>query len=287
MDYRVETRSWGARVGRGVGRAVHYALVIAGGLFVALPFLWMLSSSLKDQGAIFAYPPDFIPDHPRWENFRQMFEVVPFGRYFRNSTLIAGLSVIGQLVSCSMAAYAWARIPFRGRESLFLLLMAALIIPPQVTLVPLFIMMNQINWIDTYWPIILPFWLGGAFGTFLLRQFFLTIPRELEDAAKIDGAGPWRIFWTIYLPLCKPALATVAVFTCLLQWNELLRPLIFLSTPEKLPLTVGLAGLRSQYSTFWNLLMAGALISVIPLLILFIFAQRYFVRGVTSSGLKG
>jgi multiple sugar transport system permease protein len=166
-------------------------------------------------------------------------------------------------------------------------LMAALIIPPQVTLVPLFIMMNQVGWIDTYYPLILPFWLGGAFGTFLLRQFFLGIPRDLEDAAKLDGAGPWRIYWSIYLPLCKPALATVAIFTFLLQWNELLRPLIFLSSPDKLPLTVGLAALRSQYSTSWNLIMAGALISIIPMLILFVFAQRYFVRGVAASGLKG
>jgi multiple sugar transport system permease protein len=269
------------------GRALLYALLIAGGAFMLMPFVWMLSSSLKDQGAIFAYPPALVPEAPRWGNFRDILEVVPFGRYFGNSTLIAVLSVVGQLVSCSMAAFAWARIPFAGSTVLFMTLMAALIIPPQVTLVPLFIMMNRVGWIDTYYPLILPFWLGGAFGTFLLRQFFLAIPRDLEDAAKIDGAGPWRIYWSIYLPLCKPALATVAIFTVLLQWNELLRPLIFLSSPEKLPLTVGLAALRSQYSTSWNLLMAGALISVVPVLILFVFAQRYFVRGVTSSGLKG
>ncbi len=268
-------------------RIVLYVLLSAGGLFVLMPFIWMLSSALKDQGAIFAYPPNLFPQEPRWSNFQDVMNVVPFARYFGNSTFIAVVSVIGQLLSCSMAAFAWARISFRGRDILFMVLMAALIIPPQVTLVPLFIMMNQVGWIDTYYPLILPFWLGGAFGTFLMRQFFLTIPRDLEDAAKIDGAGPWRIYWSIYLPLCKPALATVAVFTFLLQWNELLRPLIFLSSPEKLPLTVGLAALRSQYSTSWNLIMAGALISVVPVLILFIFAQRYFVRGVTSSGLKG
>lgn len=270
-----------------IGRVLLYVLLIAGGLFMLMPFIWMLSSSLKDQGAIFAYPPALLPEEARWGNFQDVLQVVPFGRYFGNSTLIAVLSVIGQLLSCSMAAFAWARISFAGRDVLFMTLMAALIIPPQVTLVPLFIMMNGVGWIDTYYPLILPFWLGGAFGTFLLRQFFLAIPRDLEDAAKIDGAGAWRIYWSIYLPLCKPALATVAIFTFLLQWNELLRPLIFLSSPEKLPLTVGLAALRSQYSTSWNLIMAGALISVIPVLILFIFAQRYFVRGVTSSGLKG
>jgi len=270
-----------------IGRLLLYLLLIAGGLFMLLPFIWMLSSALKDQGAIFAYPPALFPEEARWSNFQDVLNVVPFARYFGNSTLIAVLSVIGQLLSCSMAAFAWARISFWGRDILFLTLMAALIIPPQVTLVPLFIMMNRVGWVDTYYPLILPFWLGGAFGTFLLRQFFLAIPRDLEDAAKIDGAGPWRIYWSIYMPLCKPALATVAIFTFLLQWNELLRPLIFLSTPEKLPLTVGLAALRSQYSTSWNLIMAGALISVVPVLILFIFAQRYFVRGVTSSGLKG
>jgi ABC-type glycerol-3-phosphate transport system permease component len=270
-----------------IPRGALYVVLVAGGLFMLMPFIWMFSSSLKDQGAIFAYPPSLIPVEARWGNFQEILNVVPFGRYFGNSVFIATVSVVGQLLSCSMAAFAWARIPFFGRDVFFMTLMAALIIPPQVTLVPLFIMMNRIGWIDTYYPLILPFWLGGAFGTFLLRQFFLAIPRDLEDAAKLDGAGPWRIYWTIYMPLCKPALATVAIFTFLLQWNELLRPLIFLSTPEKLPLTVGLAALRSQYSTFWNLIMAGALISVIPVLLLFIFAQRYFVRGVTSSGLKG
>jgi multiple sugar transport system permease protein len=275
------------RIGAPIPRVALYLALAAGGLYMLMPFIWMFSSSLKDQGAIFAYPPSLFPPEARWSNFREILDVVPFGRYFSNSVFIAAVSVVGQLLSCSMAAFAWARIPFFGRDVLFMTLMAALIIPPQVTLVPLFIMMNGVGWIDTYYPLILPFWLGGAFGTFLLRQFFLAIPRDLEDAAKIDGAGPWRIYWSIYLPLCKPALATVAIFTFLLQWNELLRPLIFLSTPEKLPLTVGLAALRSQYSTSWNLIMAGALISVIPVLVLFIFAQRYFVRGVTSSGLKG
>jgi multiple sugar transport system permease protein len=283
---REPKRGW-RRPGVTIGRAVLYLALVVGGLFMLMPFIWMLSSSLKDQGAIFAYPPSLFPPEARWSNFREILDVVPFGRYFSNSVFIAAVSVVGQLLSCSMAAFAWARIPFFGRNVLFMTLMAALIIPPQVTLVPLFIMMNGVGWIDTYYPLILPFWLGGAFGTFLLRQFFLAIPRDLEDAAKIDGAGPWRIYWSIYLPLCKPALATVAIFTFLLQWNELLRPLIFLSTPEKLPLTVGLAALRSQYSTSWNLIIAGALISVIPVLVLFIFAQRYFVRGVTSSGLKG
>jgi multiple sugar transport system permease protein len=279
-------RRW-RRAVRWLGRGLLYALLIAGGLFMLMPFLWMASASLKNQGEIFAYPPEFIPQHPRWDNFSQITRFVPFERYVTNSTLIAVLSVIGQLLSCSMAAYAWARIPFRGREVFFMTLMAALIIPPQVTLVPLFVMMTKINWVDTYYPIVLPFWLGGAFGTFLLRQWFLTVPRDLEDAAKLDGAGLWRIFWSIYLPLCKPALATVAVFTFLLQWNDLLRPLVFLSSRNKLTLTVGLAALRAQYSTYWNLLMAGALLSVIPVMILFVVAQRYFVRGVTSSGLKG
>jgi multiple sugar transport system permease protein len=285
--FAVEPKRGLGRAGATIPRVALYLALVAGGLFMLMPFIWMFSSSLKDQGAIFAYPPSLFPPEARWSNFREILDVVPFGRYFSNSVFIAAVSVVGQLLSCSMAAFAWARIPFFGRNVLFMTLMAALIIPPQVTLVPLFIMMNGVGWIDTYYPLILPFWLGGAFGTFLLRQFFLAIPRDLEDAAKIDGAGPWRIYWSIYLPLCKPALATVAIFTFLLQWNELLRPLIFLSTPEKLPLTVGLAALRSQYSTSWNLIMAGALISVIPVLVLFVFAQRYFVRGVTSSGLKG
>ena len=231
-------RSRDARAGMAAWRSI--SLLVAGGLFMLMPFIWMLSSSLKGPRGHLRLSALALPGGGALEQLPGVLNVVPFGRYFGNSALIAALSVVGQLLSCSMAAFAWARISFFGRDVLFMTLMAALIIPPQVTLVPLFIMMNGVGWIDTYYPLILPFWLGGAFGTFLLRQFFLSIPRDLEDAAKIDGAGPWRIYWSIYLPLCKPALATVAIFTFLLQWNELLRPLIFLSTPEKLPLTVGL-----------------------------------------------
>ena len=260
-----------------------------------VPFLWMVSTALKTRAEVFAIPPVLIPTQPRWENFAEMWDALPFGLFFVNSLKLATLTTIGMLISCSMAAYAFAvlRFPFRG--PLFGLLLVTLIIPFQVVLVPNFILYRLLphplstsgNWIGTQEPLWVGAFLGGAFGTFLLRQFFLAIPRELADAARVDGANPWQIYRHVYLPLAGPALATLAIFTFMWSWNDFINPIIYLRDLESLTLTAGLSLFQGQYVGKWPLLMAGALVSVIPMIILFILAQRHFVRGIALTGIKG
>jgi multiple sugar transport system permease protein len=254
---------------------------------MALPFVWMVLSSLKTDVEIFVFPPRWLPETPQWSNYVAVTQAMPFGWFIFNSFKIAFLGVVGQLLSCSLAAYAFARIKFPGRESVFLVWLACLMIPYQVTIIPQYLLFRSFGMLDTHYPLFLPSFFGGAFGTFLLRQFFLSIPSELEDAARIDGSGRFSIDWRIFLPLAKPALATLGVFVFMGQWNNLLGPVIYLSTYEKMTLTVGLAFFRGQYTTQWALLMAGAVISVIPIMTLYAVAQQYFVRGVVLSGLKG
>jgi multiple sugar transport system permease protein len=265
--------------------AVLAGLVLCG-LLMAGPFLWMLSTSLKAPNEVFQYPPRWVPTDPRWDNYAEVTRVLPFGRYFLNSALVA-LSVTAlQLGVCSLAAYAFARLRFPGRDALFLAFLAGLMIPSQVTLIPRFLLMRQLDWFNTYQALILPF-AFSSFGTFLLRQFFLTIPRELEEAARIDGASYLQTFWRVALPLARPALAALAIFTFIDQWNSFLWPLIVTTRPEMNTLTVGLNTLRGQYNTAWNLLMAGSVIAVAPILVVFTLGNRYFIRGITTSGFGG
>jgi ABC-type glycerol-3-phosphate transport system permease component len=224
-----------------------------------------------------------------------MWDALPFSAFFVNSVKLALLNTVGQVITCSMAAYAFAALRFRFRGPLFGLLLATLIIPFQVVLVPNFILYRMLphpfstsgNWIGTQEPLWVGAFLGGAFGTFLLRQFFLSIPRELADAARVDGANPWQIYRSIYLPLAKPALATLAIFTFMWSWNDFINPIIYLRDVESFTLTAGLSLFQGQYVGKWPLLMAGALVSVIPMIILFIVAQRHFVRGIALTGIKG
>jgi ABC-type glycerol-3-phosphate transport system permease component len=260
-----------------------------------VPFLWMISTSLKTRAEVFAVPPTLFPIVPQWRNYPDMWNALPFGTFFLNSIKLATLNTIGQLISCSMAAFAFAALRFRFREPLFALLLVTLIIPFQVVLVPNFILYRLLphpastsgNWIGTQEPLWVGAFLGGAFGTFLLRQFFLAIPRELADAARVDGANPWHIYRHIYLPLAKPALATLAIFTFMWSWNDLIDPIIYLRDIETLTVTAGLSLFQGQYVGRWPLLMAGALVSVIPMIVLFVIAQRHFVRGIALSGIKG
>ena len=260
-----------------------------------VPFLWMISTSLKTRAEVFATPPVLIPAHPRFENYGEMWSALPFADFFGNSVRLAVLNTIGQLISCSMAAYAFAVLRFRFRGVLFGILLTTLIIPFQVVLVPNFILYRMLphpfstsgNWIGTQEPLWVGAFLGGAFGTFLLRQFFLSIPRELADAARVDGANPWQIFRRIYLPLAKPALATLAIFSFMWTWNDFINPIIYLRDVNSLTLTAGLSLFQGQYVGKWPLLMAGALVSVIPMIILFVIAQRQFVRGIAMTGIKG
>lgn len=255
-------------------------------LLMLMPFIWMVSTSLKTAGAVFAYPPTFIPEQPEWNNYRRIFEVLPFARFFLNSLFVALSVTFLQLVTCSMAAYAFARLRFRGRDTLFLGYLGTLMIPAQVVLIPNFILLRYLGWIDTYQALILPA-AFSAFGTFLLRQYFLTIPRELEDAAVVDGANHWQIYTRVILPLSGPALSALAIFTFLGSWNSFLYPLIVTTKVNMSTLTVGLNTLQGQYNTAWTLLMAGSVIALLPILLVFIFAQRYFIAGITMTGLGG
>jgi len=261
--------------------------LILASLVMALPFIWMVLSSLKSQPEIFIFPPRLLPRTPQWSNYIEVTKAMPFTWFTFNSLKIALLSVLGQVLSASLAAYAFARLRFPGREFMFLVWLGCMMIPSQVTLIPQFVLFRSFGWLDTHLPLVVPNFFGSAFGTFLLRQFFMTIPMELEDAAIVDGCSRFRIYWNIMMPLAKPAIATLAVFTFMGSWNNLLGPVIYLTTYKKLTLPVGLAFFRGQYGTEWALLMAGATISVIPIIALYMFAQQYFVQGVVMSGIKG
>ena len=275
------------RLNRITRRTLSHLLLLIGCAVMALPFIWMFLSSLKTDPEIFVFPPRWLPETPQWSNYRTVMESMPFGWFIFNSFKIATLAMIGQVLSCSLAAYAFARIRFPGRETVFVIWLACLMIPYQVNLIPQYLLFRSFGWLDTHYPLIVPNFFGGVFGTFLLRQFFLTIPNELEDAARIDGCRRFGIYWRIFLPLAKPALATLGVFVFMSNWNNLLGPVVYLSSYEKMTLTVGLAFFRGQYTTQWALLMAGAVISVIPIILIYAAAQQYFVRGVVLSGLKG
>ena len=275
------------RSGKRIGTAVRYALLVILAVIMVGPFVWMISASLQGQGDVFRVPPKWIPDPPRFSNYSEIMDRMPFAQFFFNSAKVAGLATIGQVLSCSLAAYAFARMRFRGSSVIYIVLLATMMIPAQVTMIPSFMIMRFLGWIDSHNALIVPAFFGGAFGTFLLRQFFATIPQELEDAARIDGAGKLRIYWQIILPLSKPALATLALFTFMTYWGDLLGPVIYLSSAEKMTLTVGLANLQAgAMATRYDLLMAGALVSVVPMLVLFVVAQKWFVRGITMTGMK-
>jgi multiple sugar transport system permease protein len=262
------------------------AFLIPTALVMLMPFIWMIATSLKSAAAVFEYPPTFIPDPIRWDNYRRLFEVLPFGRFFANSLFVA-VSVTALTVATSaLAAYAFARLRFPGRDALFLGYLGTLMIPAQVVIIPNFILLRTFGWIDTYQALILPA-AFSAFGTFLLRQYFLTIPGELEDAAVVDGAGHWQIFTRVILPLSGPALSALAIFTFLFNWNSFLYPLVVTSSNRMATLTVGLNTLQGQYNTAWTLLMAGSVLALLPVLTVFLFAQRYFIKGITMTGIGG
>jgi multiple sugar transport system permease protein len=251
-----------------------------------VPFLWMISTSLKTQGEVFAYPVVWLPEQIRWNNYPMVLDLLPFGRYLLNTTFVTASVTILEVVTSSLAAYAFARLRFPGRDKLFLLYLGTLMIPGQVTLIPNFLLMRWFDWIDTYWALIVPA-AFSAFGTFLLRQFFLSIPRELEEAARVDGASAFRVYWQIIIPLSGPALATLAVFSFMAQWNAFIWPMIVTHSESKRTLTVGLRFFQDELVTQYNYLMAGTVMSIIPVLILFLALQRYFVRGIAMTGMGG
>lgn len=265
--------------------ALAFVLLCGGAVLMVGPFVWMLSTSLKPVAEQFDMR--LIPATPTLANYPELFQIMPFHRMILNSFWIAGLSTFGQLLTCSMAAFVFAIARFPGKDLLFLILLITLMVPAQVTAIPQFIIFKTFGLYGTQAPLILPSFWGGAFGTFLLRQYFQTIPMELAEAARIDGASLSRIFFMIYLPLAKPALAALAIFAFMFSWNDLFGPLIYLpSDMERTTLTVGLALFQSQYHGQWPLMMAGSLISVAPIIIAFFLAQKHFISGIAMSGLK-
>jgi ABC-type glycerol-3-phosphate transport system permease component len=275
------------RLRRIVQRVLIYAGLAAGSVIYALPFLWMVSTSLKDPRMAMQYPPSWWPDPIVWENYVRSVTILPFDHFTVNSVLYTGFALVGHLVSCSVVAYGFARIPFRGRGVLFVVLLSTLMLPWQVTLIPQFILFKNLGWLDTLLPLVVPTYFGNAFYIFLLRQFLMTLPLELDEAARIDGANPFQTFLLVNLPLLKPALATVAIFAFIYHWNDFFGPLIYLTTPEQMTIAVGLQLFRGQYGTDFTLLMAASTLALLPIIILFFFTQRTFVQGIALTGIKG
>ncbi len=269
-------------------RVMIWVLLLAGSVVMIMPFLWLLTSSFKPEMDIFLFPPKWIPDPWRPQNYSDALTYKPFDIYIKNTLIIVVLNMVAVIVTSSMSAYGFARIKFWGRDFWFVLVLSTMMVPYFVLMVPQFVIFSRLGWIDTFKPLVIPiFFGGGAFNIFLLRQFFRTLPEELADAARIDGCSEFRIYWNIMLPLAKPALAAVAIFTFLNGWNDFIGPLLYLNSPEKFTVAIGLATFRSVMRTRYDLLMAASAAMILPIVVLFFFAQRYFIQGVVLSGLKG
>ncbi|HEX2907325.1 MAG TPA: carbohydrate ABC transporter permease [Phototrophicaceae bacterium] len=255
---------------------------------MVMPFVWLVSSSLKSQTQIFSYPPQWIPDPVHFENYSRALTIKPFGLYLVNTLKIVALNVVAVVFSASFVAYGFARIKFPGRDFWFGIVMATLFLPYAVLIVPSFMIFTKLGWVDTILPLTVPlFFGGGAFNIFLLRQFFRTIPEELADAARIDGCSEFGIYWRIMMPLARPALITVGIFTFLNAWNDLLGPIIYLRSPQNFTVAVGLSSFRSTLDVSWDLQLAATTAVIIPVVLLFFFTQRYFIKGIVMTGLKG
>jgi multiple sugar transport system permease protein len=268
-------------------RAGVYLLLCLAALVFLLPLFWMLSSSLKPEWQVLATPPVWIPNPPRWANYPEALTYLPFGRYALNTLIISLGAIVGHLLSCTIVAYGFARLSAPGKGFFFALLLSTLMLPYPVTMVPLFALFNQLGWIDTFLPLIVPAFFGNAFYIFLLRQFFLTLPPELEDAAHIDGANTLQILRYVILPISTPALATVVIFTFQASWNDFLQPLIFLQDQSRYTLTLGLNFFRGSFQVRWSYLMAASLVVVLPVVLVFFLAQRLFIEGIAMTGIKG
>ncbi|MBI1257385.1 MAG: ABC transporter permease subunit [Chloroflexi bacterium] len=270
-----------------IEKILGYATLIAVALIFIVPLYWMLSTALKNESQTFAIPPEWIPNPAQWQNFAQVFEEVPFARFIVNTFILVALNIIGQLFAVTLVAYGFARLRFPGRSVLFLLMLSTLMIPYHVTLVPRFILFSKLGWVNTYLPLTVPAFTGSSFLIFLVRQYMMSIPFDLDEAAFIDGASRFQVFWNIILPLSRPALMLVVVFTFVGVWNDFLQPLIYLNDPNLFTVSLGLSFFQGVRDTNWNLLMAGSLLATIPPLLLFFFAQRQLIGGISIEGLKG
>lgn len=269
---------------------ISYALLTAVTVPFLIPFLWMVSTALKDSAQIMAFPPVWIPNPIMWGNFGEAVTRIPFFMFVKNTVIIVTCSMIGTLVSAPLVAYGFSRIRWPGRDYLLMLVIATMMIPFPVTLIPQFVIFARLGWVNTFYPLIIPSFVGIPFYVFLLRQFFMTIPEDISDSARIDGASELCIYSRIILPLSKPVLAVVSLFQFLTSWNDFLRPLIYLMDPKRYPLSLGLQEFRTTLSEAswmdWNLFMAACTLTVIPTIILFFLAQRHFIEGVHLTGMK-
>ena len=277
----------GARTMTSMGRGFTYLGLIGFGAVFFLPFLWLVSTSVKPDAQIMVMPPKWIPDPFQWSNYSKGLTFVPFLTFLKNTLIICTANVLGVLISCPLVAYGLSIINWKGRDILFLIILSTMMLPFQVVMVPLFTVFTWLRWIDTFLPLTVPAFLGNAFFIFLLRQFFMTIPKDLIDAAKIDGCTEFQTYRRIVLPLAKPVLATVALFAFMGSWNDFLGPLIFLFDQSKYTVSLGLAMFSSQYGSYWGMLMAVSTVVTVPIIILFFFTQRTFIQGITLTGIKG
>ena len=271
-----------------IGDSVTYIILIVGSIIMAMPFLWMVASSFKSIGEIWTFPPVFLPKKFLWHNYVDAWKALPFNRFFFNTVFVTVIVTVGQLFTCSLGGFAFARLNFPGRNKLFIGYLATLMIPFPVIMIPLFITMKYLGWVDSLKALTIPY-LFSAWGTFLMRQFMLAIPKDLEDAAKIEGCSFWGLYWRIIMPLCKPVLATLGIFTFMGTWNEFLWPLIMINTIPKKTLPLGLVMFQTRVAaeTPWNLIMAAACFTILPILMLFIIGQKYYVKGIVTTGMKG
>jgi ABC-type glycerol-3-phosphate transport system permease component len=279
---------------RFAGRALLYLIAIAASILFMIPFVWTVFSSLKSPSELYMFPPRWLPATPRFGNYAEVFDVAPFARWLWNSVFVAVVGTLGSVLSAALVGYSFARFRYPGRDLIFILTLSTLMLPIEVTLIPLYLLFNKIGWLDSYLPLIVPgFFGGGAFLIFLMRQFFMTIPMDLDEAARIDGAGYLRIFWRIILPLSIPALATAAIITFIGDWNSFLFPYIILNTKEKFTIGIGIKYFQTIASNIdsmeprENLLMAAGIMMTAPIILIFFTAQRYFVKGIVMSGIKG
>lgn len=280
------TAKIGLNVREAASKTLVYLILGAGSVIILMPLLWMISTSLKPLSHVFRFPPEFIPQRIVWSNYPDALTQLPFDVYFGNTMFIVFWTVLGEVIVSSVVAYAFARLRWKGRNALFIVVLATMMLPRQVTLIPDFLIFKYLGMIDTFWPLILPSWFGNPFYIFLLRQYFLTHSRELDQAAVIDGCSRFGVFWRITLPMSKPVLAAVAIFSFQYHWNDFFRPLIFLFDQDKYTLALGLRFFQGTYGTEWNSLMAVSLVVMLPLIIVFFFTQRIFIQGVVFTGYK-
>lgn len=284
------TKAWQTRSGA-VQQFVIYALLLLGTAFFILPFLWMVSTSLKPPWQVMTFPPEWIPETIYWSNFTESWGALDFGTFYWNTILLTSLNILGTLASAPLVAFAFARMRFRGRTVLFLVLLSTMMLPTQVTLIPRYVLFSRLGWINTFLPLIIPTWLvggpTGAFNVFLLRQFFLTIPRDLDEAAKLDGAGFWAIYWRVILPMSRAVLGIIAIFTFTNNWNDFFNPLIYINTTDKYTVALALRFYQTRLDVQMGPLMAQSLVALLPVLVIFYFAQERYVQGIVITGGKG